>query len=422
MRTVLLCLLIIASSAVYAQRACVTSAYTTELQKLDPALITKAKEIEAFIANSELTLRTATSSSLSAASGGIQPIIRIPVVIHVLYNNAGQNISDAQIRSGLDALNRDFRRQNNDSVNTPMRFKGIAADAEIEFVLATADPKGRSTTGIVRKQTSITEWRMDDKIKFSNQGGDDAWDSESYLNIWIGNMRSLLGYASAPGSPKEKDGVVISSSAFGTLNMSGPYNLGRTAVHEVGHWLGLKHIWGDSYCGDDGVGDTPPQGNFTTGCPSAFRTSCNNGALGDMYMNYMDFTDDACMNLFTWGQKTRMRILFDNGGPRASLKSSKGLGKPWMEEMPVKEEIKMPLEQTRFYPNPVVSNLNIDLGSNPAWVGKSISILSIHGVVLQQVTITGKVVTINMSALSPGIYFLQGTTGGESMNHKIVKH
>jgi hypothetical protein len=164
-------------------------------------------------------------------------------VVHLLYNNAAQNISDAQIKSGIAALNRDFRKLNSDTASIPQAFKHLAADVEIEFHLATADPKGAATTGIVRKATGVPAWNMDDKIKLSAEGGDDAWDSRSYLNIWLGNTRRLLGYATPPGGEEHLDGLVINVTAFGTINTSGPYNLGRTAVHEAGHWLGLHHIW-----------------------------------------------------------------------------------------------------------------------------------------------------------------------------------
>ncbi len=255
MRTVLLGILLIASSLIFAQRECVTQQYVAGLVT-NAAIAKSMADVEKFILSSSTNIR----SSFANGKGSNQ-VIRVPVVVHVLYNAPESNISDEQIKSQLNAMNRDFGRQNGDTINTPQRFKSVAADVQIEFVLATADPKGRATNGIVRKQTAVAEWNMDDKIKFSASGGDDAWDSRYYLNIWVGKLRSLLGYSSAPGGPAEKDGLVISAAAFGTQNVSPPYNMGRTVVHEAGHWMGLKHIWGDTYCGDDLVGDTPNKGD-----------------------------------------------------------------------------------------------------------------------------------------------------------------
>ena len=346
-------------------------------------------------------------------------VIRIPVVVHVLYNTAVQNISDAQIMGQIDALNRDFRRRNADTANTPDRFKQFAADVMIEFVLATADPSGRATNGIIRKQTKVSEWKMDDKIKFSAQGGSDAWDSRYYLNFWVGNMRSLLGYSSSPGTPAARDGIVISTKAFGTENVSAPYDKGRTCVHEVGHFLGLKHLWGDTYCGDDLVGDTPPQGNFTTGCPTGFRTSCSNGNIGDMYMNFMDFTNDACMNLFTNGQKDRMLSLLSPGGPRSSLLSSKGLNAPWNFE-PV-TEILLPSVKFKYFPNPATDNITINVDFDETWIGKTISIVNLHGTVVSRIQISSATQKINISTLKPGMYFIQGDNIAKKIREKFVK-
>jgi hypothetical protein len=215
-------------------------------------------------------------------------VIKIPVVVHILYHTPSEKISDAQVQSQVDVLNRCFRHRNADSVKTPLWFRSLAADVEIEFQLAISDSRSRSTTGIIKKYTPVTKWGMDDKMKFSGNMGDDAWDPKSYLNIWVCNMDKLAGYASLPGSDITKDGLVLDFGAFAAINSGSGYDMGKTAVHEVGHWLGLKHLWGDTYCGDDGVSDTPKQASYTVGCPGSIRITCGNGPYGDMYMNYMD--------------------------------------------------------------------------------------------------------------------------------------
>lgn len=410
MRTILsgICLLVAVGS--FAQKECASSAYTNNQQSFDRSFPNRIKEVEQFV----LLQKTAKTDGQEAPL-----IIKIPVVVHVLYKNTSHNISDEQIKSQIDALNRDFRRKNTDTANTPNRFRSIASDVQIEFQLATADPKGRPTNGIVRKATSAVRFSIDDKIKFSAQGGDDAWDSRYYLNIWVGDLGSLLGYSSIPGAPKEKDGVVINYTAFGTINTTAPYHLGRTATHEVGHWLGLKHIWGDSYCGDDLVDDTPKQGNFTSGCPNTFRSSCNNGELGDMYMNYMDFTSDACMNLFTAGQKQRMRSMFNDGGPRNLLLSSTGLNVPWVAEAPLPENQQHTL--FKFYPNPARGELVLNFENNENWLGKTISIVNINGVVVAKFQVNARSHKVNLAQLSAGMYFIQGENGDQKLREKFIK-
>ena len=194
-----------------------------------------------FIAKRTISLKTANRDTLP------NEIINIPVVVHVLYNNSTQNISDAQVISQIVSLNNDFRRRNADTINTPAPFKSVAADTRIQFCLAKVDPNGKYTTGIIHKYTTETQFVADDAMKFSSQGGDDAWDASKYLNIWVCNLFGrTLGYAVLPGSPAEKDGVVIQYDVFGTIGyLTSPFNKGRTATHEIGHWLGLKHLWGD---------------------------------------------------------------------------------------------------------------------------------------------------------------------------------
>ncbi|HTM92147.1 MAG TPA: hypothetical protein VL095_07010, partial [Flavisolibacter sp.] len=178
MRTILSGICLFIATIAFAQRECASSAYIDQLKSVDPSFAAKINEIENFVR------RQKTAKELEQAAPNV---IVIPVVVHVLYKTPAQNISDEQIKSQIDALNRDFRRRNADTSNTPLRFKSFAADVQIEFALATADPRGRATTGIVRKATNVTRWSSDDKIKFSSQGGDDAWDSRYYLNFWVGD-------------------------------------------------------------------------------------------------------------------------------------------------------------------------------------------------------------------------------------------
>ncbi len=249
----------------------------------------------------------------------------IPVVVHVVFNSAAENISDEQIHSQITVLNQDFRSTNPDASNTPSVFQPLVADARIEFELATTDPSGNPTTGITRTETTVTAFGDDDGVKSASTGGADAWPRDKYLNMWVCSLTGgLLGYAQFPGGPEATDGVVIRHSAFGnTGTAAAPFDLGRTTTHEIGHWLNLRHIWGDdgNGCnGDDFVADTPNQASENTGMPSFPHVSCDNDPNGDLFMNYMDYTDDAGMFMFTHGQVTRMHAALD--GDRS------GLGRP----------------------------------------------------------------------------------------------
>ncbi|WP_426058689.1 GEVED domain-containing protein [Hymenobacter sp. B1770] len=252
--------------------------------------------------------------------------LTIPVVVHVLYNTTAQNISDAQIQSQIAVLNEDFQKLNADVTKTPSAFAGSVADVGIAFTLAKRDPSGNATTGIQRKSTTVTSWGTDDKMKSTTTGGLNAWPAGSYLNLWVCNLSGgILGYAQFPGGAAATDGVVIRTSAFGRNgSATAPFNLGRTGTHEVGHWLNLRHIWGDASCGTDYVTDTPTAQTSNTGCPAYPHRTCGNTTSGDMFMNYMDYTDDACMYMFSNGQSSRMNALFADGGARASLKTSTG--------------------------------------------------------------------------------------------------
>jgi hypothetical protein len=247
---------------------------------------------------------------------------RIPVVVHVVYKTSAQNISDAQIQSQIAVLNDDFRHKNADVSTVPGPFVPFAADARIEFKLATTDPAGNPTNGITRTSTATNAFSDDDAVKSSATGGANPWPSDKYLNIWACQLAGgLLGYAQFPGGPAATDGVVIRNTAFGTSGTAAaPFNLGRTATHEIGHWVNLRHIWGDDgtgCSGSDFVADTPNQGGPNYGAPSFPTVSCGNGPNGDMFMNFMDYVDDAAMVMFTSDQVTRMQATLD--GLRSSI-------------------------------------------------------------------------------------------------------
>lgn len=257
-----------------------------------------------------------------------QIVVTIPVVVHVVYNTPGQNIPDNQIFSQIDVLNEDFRKLNADASLIPAVWQSVAADVEIEFCLATRDPNGNVTNGITRTATSSASFGTNNNIKFNATGGKDAWPRDDYLNMWVGNLSGgLLGYAQFPGGAAATDGIVCHYLAFGRIGtLYANYNKGRTATHEIGHWLNLRHIWGDdgSGCsGTDFIGDTPNQAGSNCCCPAFPLTDgCTPASPGVMFMNYMDYTYDNCMYMFTNGQAQRMLAALN--GSRASLLSSQG--------------------------------------------------------------------------------------------------
>jgi hypothetical protein len=310
-------LLHIFSFAQPAERTCGSMNVLERQLRDDPSMQLRMQQIEQFT-NAFVAKQKSSSQKTSGVS------VTIPVVVHVVYRTSAENISDAQVLSQIDALNRDYAAMNADTSGVPAMFKSLVANTGIQFCLAQRDANGNPATGIVRKQTTRTSFSDDDAVKKSSTGGDDAWDRNKYLNIWVCNLGGgLLGYAQFPGGPAATDGVVILYTAFGNTGAAAaPYNLGRTATHEVGHWLNLRHIWGDALCGNDLVNDTPTQQTSNYGCPSFPHKTCSNN--GDMSMNYMDYTDDKCMFMFSAGQSTRMNALFATGGARVSLLSSNG--------------------------------------------------------------------------------------------------
>ena len=265
--------------------------------------------------------QTRASINSGQATRVTAKLITIPVVVHIVHQTAEQNISDAQVKSQIVALNKDYRAKNTDARKVPPVWKSLVLDSKIQFALATKDPAGKATTGITRTATTADSFGPDDTVKAKKTGGVPPWATDRYLNIWVCNLSSnLLGYAQFPGGPAKTDGVVILFSAFGTrAGAMAPFNKGRTATHEIGHFLGLRHIWGDrnDCSGNDFVADTPPALQANTGKPTFPHITCNNGPSGDMFMNYMDYVDDDAMFMFTTGQVARMNATL--AGPRKKL-------------------------------------------------------------------------------------------------------
>ena len=238
-------------------------------------------------------------------------VYTLPCVVHVVYNTAAENLTDASIVNMIDLLNDDFRRTNFDAGNTPASFAGVAADMQLEFCLATTDPNGNPTNGILHVNTSTTSFSTNNNVKNSGAGGSTAWPTNQYFNIWVCDLGGgLLGYGEFPTNPLSNTyGAVSDYQTIPGPAASPPFNLNRTMTHELSHCFNLYHIWGDdggACSGSDQINDTPNQANSTNSCPSGVVTdACSPAAPGIQYMNFMDYTFDACMNMFTVDQRTR---------------------------------------------------------------------------------------------------------------------
>ena len=291
-----------------AQHRCFSTEYMQHKIEQDPSILHNMEAIEEHTqayATNEASMRSAATT------------YTIPVVFHVVYKGASENVPDYVILGQLDVLNEDFTATNADLASVVPAFTGIIGNSDIDFCLATTAPDGSPTTGIERYTTTRNSFSaFSDNVKTDVP----AWNTNQYLNIWVCDIGGgILGYAQFPGGPASTDGVVIDYQYTGRDSWSSgplsPYNLGRTLTHEVGHWLNLRHIWGDGGCSvDDGVADTPVSNGANYGCPTS-SSSCSSL---DNVQNFMDYSDDDCLVMFSAGQGTRMRATMVSGGPRAS--------------------------------------------------------------------------------------------------------
>ncbi|MFC2175663.1 M43 family zinc metalloprotease [Bacteroidota bacterium] len=411
---IVILLALFANSAIGQTQRCGTSEKMKMSLERNPELRKKRQALQAFTEQwSQQAYKTTAAST----------VITIPVVVHVVYKKAAENISKAQILSQIDVLNEDFRAMNSDISGVPSVWTSLIADCQIEFVLANKTPGGQYTSGITRTETTVADWGGSDNVKYTSLGGHDAWPNDKYLNIWVCNIgANYLGFAYQPnGTIPAEDGVVIGYKVFGTTGtISSTYKLGRTSTHEIGHYFNLDHLWGPeddnlSCIESDNVDDTPVQAEANFDCETFPHVSCSNGPNGDMFNNFMDYSDDHCMFFFTEGQKTRMLAALN--GERASLKTSNGYVVGIEETFAAKS--------LTVFPSPANNLVNISLNhANAAQVD-----LAVFDMVGKQVLFNPNINLKNtthqmdVSALPTGFYMLKVSAKNISATRKfsIVK-
>ncbi len=361
----------------------------------------------------------------SGNTGKAHVVYTLPVVVHVIHNGnalgASYNLSDAQVLSQIAVLNEDYRKLNADASLVPTVWQGVAVDCEINFCLAKKDPSGAATTGIDRINRVTKSWTappfsqtyVDATIKPNS-----IWNVNKYLNIWVCPLSGgLLGYATFPPASTlsgltgsygttTTDGVVIQYNAFGRVGtLDATYNKGRSATHEIGHWLGLRHIWGDANCGNDYCTDTPTQQTYNFGCPNFPQVTCSNGPNGDMWMNYMDYTDDPCMYMFSANQKTRMVTVLTHTPFRVSLAASDACNPPVVA---VNENGE--LAKLAIYPNPTRGELTVLIAEQRSKGNVNFRVVNTIGAEVFNSSVPANAsgnYKLNLTNLSQGFYFVE---------------
>lgn len=385
---------------------CSTSEFYKKSVEEHPEILEKVKAIENFTEN---------WIKENKHTANFRAGITIPVVIHVVYRTPAGNISNEQIDSQIDVLNKDYQATNDEIVTVASGFQDDIANVGLEFCLAKRDPNGNATSGITRVQTNKMNIGNTHDIFHAGQGGADAWDEAHYLNIWVTELSAgYLGYAKYPGTAAPgEDGAVISFLYFGTTGVAAdsyPYNKGRTVTHEIGHYFNLLHVWGESEdcSSSDHVVDTPSSSESYIGtCPFSAQFSCGSQ---DMHMDFMYYTDDACLGMFSKGQKARMMAALN--GPRAGLLASNGC--QLISDIPVDEST------ISIYPNPSFGQLIIDFDTLTN-DNIQINLYDIAGKIVKVWTFgSSDFISLDVSDFPRGLYFLKLQIGGAKINKKVV--
>lgn len=392
---------------------CGSTEMIRQQKAIDPAYAKKIQDIE----------KTRSNYSGSGKKGN--PVtITIPVAVHVLYYNSEQNISDAQVQSQIDVLNEDFTALNSDYNNYDAGYKSVKGNLEIKYCL----------TQVIHKQTQHKSFALTDNMKYTKKGGSDALDPMHILNIWVCDLgSSTLGFAYYPGISPEKFGVVCHTKAFGRgsqYNLFANYDLGRTMTHEIGHCFGFVHIWGDSYCGNDFVEDTPLQNDPNFGCPGPGHLSTCTGTPPEMWMNYMDYSSDKCMYFFSDGQAARANYFISTDPQLKSIINSSCTSTSNKElitsNLSGKINSKITNKIFSIYPTITADRLMISISNNKT--GKAeILVYNTLGLLLmkQQAFISegSNLTDLNVSKLKNGTYVLKLNQGSDQLTGKfIVQH